>query len=176
MVWTRFPARWAGLGEGLARWADPLGDGVWRGPGGPVFAGVGHVHPRFLAPRHGAFRRGGTSPGVVAALDHWRPSGTPTGVGRGGGGGSPRETVAVRAGSASVASADCRMVRTSTKRSRSRVPVPRERATLCDADLRAWLKPRLAWHQMPAFSELVAELPVTPLGKLDRRALRDSGP
>ena len=32
-----FPARWAGLGEWLALWADLLVGGVWRGPGGLVF-------------------------------------------------------------------------------------------------------------------------------------------
>lgn len=38
--------------------------------------------------------------------------------------------------------------------------------------LLAWLKPRIARHQMPALIEFRDELPYTPLGKLDRRALR----
>lgn len=35
-----------------------------------------------------------------------------------------------------------------------------------------WLKPRVARHQMPAVVEFRDELPCTPLGKLDRKALR----
>lgn len=35
-----------------------------------------------------------------------------------------------------------------------------------------WLKPRVARHQMPATVELRDELPYTPLGKLDKNALR----
>jgi acyl-CoA synthetase (AMP-forming)/AMP-acid ligase II len=35
-----------------------------------------------------------------------------------------------------------------------------------------WLKPRVARHQMPAVVEFRDELPYTPLGKLDKKALR----
>jgi len=42
------------------------------------------------------------------------------------------------------------------------------------ADLRLWLKPRVARHQMPRTIEFVTELPTTPLGKVDKRALRMS--
>jgi len=40
------------------------------------------------------------------------------------------------------------------------------------AALLAWLKPRVARHQMPAVVEFRDELPYTPLGKLDKKALR----
>jgi len=46
------------------------------------------VQPRCLAPPAGCWRCGGRGPGVVAALDPRRPSGTPTGIGRAGGGGA----------------------------------------------------------------------------------------
>ena len=51
--WGPFPARWAGLGAWLALWADPLG-AVCGGDSGWLLAGVGCVHPRFLAPLQGA--------------------------------------------------------------------------------------------------------------------------
>jgi acyl-CoA synthetase (AMP-forming)/AMP-acid ligase II len=35
-----------------------------------------------------------------------------------------------------------------------------------------WLKPRVARHQIPAVVELRDELPYTPLGKIDKKALR----
>ncbi|MGL4423582.1 MAG: class I adenylate-forming enzyme family protein, partial [Gemmataceae bacterium] len=40
------------------------------------------------------------------------------------------------------------------------------------AVLLAWLKPRVARHQIPAIVEVRAELPYTALGKLDKKALR----
>lgn len=40
------------------------------------------------------------------------------------------------------------------------------------AGLLAWLKPRVARHQVPAVVEFRTELPYTPLGKLDKKALR----
>lgn len=52
----------------------------------------------------------------------------------------------------------------------TRGPVPRDRAILSDTNLRAWLKPGVARHQMPQLIEFVTKLPVTPLGKRDRRA------
>jgi acyl-CoA synthetase (AMP-forming)/AMP-acid ligase II len=38
--------------------------------------------------------------------------------------------------------------------------------------LRAWLRPRVARHQMPAVIEFRDELPHTPLGKVDKKSLR----
>jgi fatty-acyl-CoA synthase len=46
-------------------------------------------------------------------------------------------------------------------------------AMLDRSSLRDWLKPRIARHQMPAVIEFREELPYTPLGKLDKKALRD---
>ncbi len=45
-------------------------------------------------------------------------------------------------------------------------------ATPDDAALRHWLKPRVARYQMPAAIEFRAELPYTPLGKVDKKSLR----
>ena len=106
---TVFRKPWGDEEELLARWADercgrgdlsrpagpgwgngwPVGPTCWWAvcggdPGGWFFAGVGCVHPCFLAPLQGAFRMGWRGPGVVAALDPRLPSGTPTGVGRAG--------------------------------------------------------------------------------------------
>lgn len=39
--------------------------------------------------------------------------------------------------------------------------------------LREWLKPRVARYQMPAVIEFRTHLPYTPLGKLDKKALRE---
>jgi acyl-CoA synthetase (AMP-forming)/AMP-acid ligase II len=52
------------------------------------------------------------------------------------------------------------------------VVVARTGRTLDEAALRAWLKPRVARYQMPAVVEFCDELPYTPLGKLDKKALR----
>jgi fatty-acyl-CoA synthase len=51
------------------------------------------------------------------------------------------------------------------------VVVPKRGAHSDEANLRAWLKPRVARYQMPAVVEFRVELPYTALGKLDRRAL-----
>lgn len=51
------------------------------------------------------------------------------------------------------------------------VVVPRQDASLDDASLLDWLKPRVARHQMPAITEFRDELPYTALGKLDRKSL-----
>ncbi len=45
--------------------------------------------------------------------------------------------------------------------------------TLDRAALLDWLKPRVARYQMPAVVEFRDELPYTPLGKLDKKALRE---
>jgi fatty-acyl-CoA synthase len=45
-------------------------------------------------------------------------------------------------------------------------------ARLDQLTLRTWLKPRISRHQMPATIEFRDELPYTPLGKLDKKALR----
>jgi acyl-CoA synthetase (AMP-forming)/AMP-acid ligase II len=49
--------------------------------------------------------------------------------------------------------------------------VPPDRPALLE-----WLRPRVARYQMPSVVEFRDELPYTPLGKLDRRALRSEGP
>lgn len=46
-------------------------------------------------------------------------------------------------------------------------------ATIEEAELRSWLKPRIARHQTPAVIEFRAELPYTAIGKPDKKALRD---
>jgi acyl-CoA synthetase (AMP-forming)/AMP-acid ligase II len=53
------------------------------------------------------------------------------------------------------------------------VVVPKENATLDLAILLDWLKPRVARYQMPAVTEFREELPYTPLGKLDKKSLRE---
>ena len=50
--------------------------------------------------------------------------------------------------------------------------VPKKDSGLDQAALLAWLKSRVARHQIPAVVELRDELPYTPLGKLDKKALR----
>jgi len=56
---------------------------------------------------------------------------------------------------------------------RLKAVVKRKRDTRLDeATLLAWLKPRVARYQMPAVIEFRDELPYTPLGKLDKKALR----
>jgi acyl-CoA synthetase (AMP-forming)/AMP-acid ligase II len=52
------------------------------------------------------------------------------------------------------------------------VVVPREGSTLEKGALLDWLKPRVARYQMPAIVDFRDELPHTPLGKLDKKALR----
>jgi acyl-CoA synthetase (AMP-forming)/AMP-acid ligase II len=52
------------------------------------------------------------------------------------------------------------------------VVVTRQGGSLDQAALLEWLKPRVARHQMPAVVEFRDELPYTPLGKLDKKALR----
>lgn len=52
------------------------------------------------------------------------------------------------------------------------VVATRKGSPLDTAALLAWLKPRIARHQMPAVVEFRDELPYTPLGKLDKKALR----
>jgi fatty-acyl-CoA synthase len=46
-------------------------------------------------------------------------------------------------------------------------------ATLDRSTLLDWLKPRIARYQMPAIIEFRDELPYTPLGKLDKKSLRE---
>lgn len=53
------------------------------------------------------------------------------------------------------------------------VVVPRPEVELSAEELLAWLRPRVSRHQLPARIELRAALPYTPLGKLDRKALRE---
>jgi fatty-acyl-CoA synthase len=52
------------------------------------------------------------------------------------------------------------------------VVVAKKDSLLDQAVLIEWLKPRVARHQMPAVVEFRDELPYTPLGKLDKKALR----
>jgi acyl-CoA synthetase (AMP-forming)/AMP-acid ligase II len=52
------------------------------------------------------------------------------------------------------------------------VVVAKKGSTLDQGALLDWLKPRVARHQMPAVVEFRDELPYTPLGKLDKKALR----
>jgi fatty-acyl-CoA synthase len=48
-------------------------------------------------------------------------------------------------------------------------------ATLDQATLLAWLKPRVARYQMPAVIDFYTELPYTTIGKVDKKALKDPG-
>ena len=52
------------------------------------------------------------------------------------------------------------------------VVVPNPNATLDQATLLAWLKPRVARYQMPAVVDFRTELPYTALGKIDKKALQ----
>jgi len=52
------------------------------------------------------------------------------------------------------------------------VVVTKKGRSLDQAALLEWLKPRVARHQMPAVVEFRDELPYTPLGKLDKKALQ----
>ncbi len=52
------------------------------------------------------------------------------------------------------------------------VVVPRKGSALDRGALLDWLRPRVARHQMPAVVEFRDELPCTPLGKPDKKALR----
>lgn len=52
------------------------------------------------------------------------------------------------------------------------VVVARQGSQLDQAALLEWLKPRVARHQMPAVVEFRNELPYTPVGKPDKKALR----
>ena len=52
------------------------------------------------------------------------------------------------------------------------VVVPKPNATLDQATLLAWLKPRVARYQMPAVVDFRTELPYTALGKIDKKALQ----
>jgi hypothetical protein len=70
--------------ELLARWADPLAGGVWRGPGGGCLPASVVFNRGFWHPCRVLAMCGGGLPGVFAALDPRLPSGTPTGVGRAG--------------------------------------------------------------------------------------------
>ncbi|MEM7032950.1 MAG: 2-succinylbenzoate--CoA ligase, partial [Chloroflexota bacterium] len=47
-------------------------------------------------------------------------------------------------------------------------------ATVDPSALRAWLKPRIARYQMPAVIDVRDEMPYTSLGKLDKKALRQT--
>jgi acyl-CoA synthetase (AMP-forming)/AMP-acid ligase II len=56
---------------------------------------------------------------------------------------------------------------------RLKAVVKKKSGTVLDeATLLAWLKPRVARYQVPAVIEFREELPYTPLGKLDKKALR----
>jgi acyl-CoA synthetase (AMP-forming)/AMP-acid ligase II len=52
------------------------------------------------------------------------------------------------------------------------VVVKKQAAALDTQELRDWLKPRVARYQMPAVIEFREQLPHTPLGKIDKKALR----
>ena len=52
------------------------------------------------------------------------------------------------------------------------VVVPHKGRTLDREALLAWLKPRVSRHQMPRVVEFRDELPYTPVGKPDKKALR----
>ncbi|MCE7987374.1 MAG: 2-succinylbenzoate--CoA ligase [Caldilinea sp. CFX5] len=52
------------------------------------------------------------------------------------------------------------------------VVIPKPAATLDQAILLAWLKPRVARYQMPALIDFRRELPYTTLGKIDKKALK----
>ena len=52
------------------------------------------------------------------------------------------------------------------------VVVARRGCTLDEASLREWLRSRVARHQMPRVIEFRDELPYTPVGKPDKKALR----
>jgi acyl-CoA synthetase (AMP-forming)/AMP-acid ligase II len=52
------------------------------------------------------------------------------------------------------------------------VVVAKKGSSLDQSSLLEWLRPRVARHQMPAVVEFRDELPYTPLGKLDKKALR----
>ncbi|HKA06749.1 MAG TPA: fatty acid--CoA ligase family protein, partial [Gemmataceae bacterium] len=52
------------------------------------------------------------------------------------------------------------------------VVVAKKGSQLDQESLLEWLKPRVARHQVPAVVEFRDELPYTPLGKLDKKALR----
>ena len=54
------------------------------------------------------------------------------------------------------------------------VVVPKRGAILDQTTLCDWLKTRVARYQMPAIIEFRAELPYTPLGKIDKKSLRDT--
>jgi len=47
-------------------------------------------------------------------------------------------------------------------------------ASLTEAELKAWCRERLAPYKVPAKFEFVADLPKTQVGKVLRRALRES--
>jgi long-chain acyl-CoA synthetase len=47
-------------------------------------------------------------------------------------------------------------------------------ASLTEAEIKAWCRDRLAPYKVPAKYEFVSELPKTQVGKILRRALRDS--
>jgi acyl-CoA synthetase (AMP-forming)/AMP-acid ligase II len=53
------------------------------------------------------------------------------------------------------------------------VVVAKEGVSLDRSELLDWLKPRVARYQMPAVVEFRDELPVTALGKLDKKSLRE---
>jgi acyl-CoA synthetase (AMP-forming)/AMP-acid ligase II len=55
------------------------------------------------------------------------------------------------------------------------VVVAKRAAALDPSALRDWLKPRVARYQMPAVIEVRDQLPHTPLGKIDKKALRAGG-
>jgi len=46
-------------------------------------------------------------------------------------------------------------------------------ASLSADNLLVWLKPRVARHQMPAVIEFLESLPVTEIGKTDRKFLKN---
>ncbi|HEV3383332.1 MAG TPA: fatty acid--CoA ligase family protein [Gemmata sp.] len=53
------------------------------------------------------------------------------------------------------------------------IAVAKKPGPLDKAMLAAWLKPRVARHQMPVSIEFRDELPYTALGKVDKKALRE---
>jgi acyl-CoA synthetase (AMP-forming)/AMP-acid ligase II len=56
---------------------------------------------------------------------------------------------------------------------RLKAVVVKKRSSAVDvASLRDWLKPRTARYQMPAVIEFVEQIPHTPLGKVDKKALQ----
>jgi acyl-CoA synthetase (AMP-forming)/AMP-acid ligase II len=53
------------------------------------------------------------------------------------------------------------------------VVIRKRDSTLDQSTLIEWLRPRVARYQMPVVTEFRQELPYTPLGKLDKKSLRE---